>query len=166
MVEVARIYIASIDKYVIFDKKYEQELQKYNWHANNRGYACTNIPHPVGGVVKGKKRRTLLLMHRLIMKLEGKNGEYDHANRDRLDNRVANLQIATRAENAIHAGIRSDNTSGFKGVYLKREGKWGAVFRTKHIGYFKTKEEAAIAYNKALALVSDVDEKFKVYNKI
>lgn len=82
----------------------------------------------------------------------------DHINGDGLDNRKQNLRICTKSENACNRGIDRDNTSGYKGVcYIsnktKRVKRWIAqiAINKKHIciGYFHTKEEAAIAYNEA-----------------
>ncbi|ECJ2644834.1 Fis family transcriptional regulator [Salmonella enterica subsp. diarizonae] len=47
----------------------------------------------------------------------------DHINRDRLDNRICNLRLATNAENCRNAGKRKDNTSGITGVSYTN-GKW------------------------------------------
>ena len=61
-----------------------------------------------------------------------------------------NLRWADQHTQAVNQRIRSNNTSGYTGVYLyKNIGKWNArIFvRGKNIncGYFETKEEAAIA---------------------
>ena len=40
----------------------------------------------------------------------------DHVNGDWRDNRIANLRIATRSQNAANSGPLRTNTSGFKGV--------------------------------------------------
>lgn len=66
------------------------------------------------------------------------------------------LRLATAKQNAEHAGLNSDNVSGYRGVsWRKREQKWSA--RVKHAGkeysagYFDTAEEAGEAA-KALRL--------------
>lgn len=49
----------------------------------------------------------------------------DHINRDRSDNRIGNLRLATKSSNALNTGLRKDNSIGFKGVYWhKKAGKW------------------------------------------
>ena len=40
----------------------------------------------------------------------------DHINQNPTDNRIENLRNATRVENAYNCKLRSDNTSGVKGV--------------------------------------------------
>ena len=61
-----------------------------------------------------------VLLHRLVW--EQANGTIpdgyviDHINRNKQDNRLANLRLATRAENNCNSGLRSDNTSGVKGL--------------------------------------------------
>ena len=81
----------------------------------------------------------------------------DHINRDRTDNRWSNLREATYAENNRNTSIRSDNTSGYKGVsWHKFKSKWRAEIKvdsiSKHLGYFSTKEEAYAAYIQAAKL--------------
>jgi hypothetical protein len=79
------------------------------------------------------------------------DGDVDHINRDRQDNRIANLRAATRRQNLGNAGLSSSNTTGAKGVHLfKATGKWQAYIaidgKRKHIGYFETREAASFAY--------------------
>ena len=80
----------------------------------------------------------------------------DHINRDRHDDRIENLRLATASQNNAHSAMSRSNTSGYKGVtFGKKEGKWKAQIRVnykkKHLGHFPTKEEAAAAYQKAAA---------------
>jgi hypothetical protein len=82
--------------------------------------------------------------------------DIDHINGDVADNRFFNLRLATESQNCCNRKKRSDNTSGFKGVYPMGK-KWAAQIRanrkTKHLGVFETPELAHQAYiNQANAL--------------
>lgn len=70
----------------------------------------------------------------------------DHRSGDRADNRISNLREATHADNLRNCKVRTDNTSGVKGVYFdKSRGLWAASVGRKHVGRFSTLEEAAAA---------------------
>lgn len=77
----------------------------------------------------------------------------DHENRDTLDNQRLNLRICTNRQNQANARVRSDNTSGYKGVcWNKGTGKWKAQMTNGNgkrlcIDYFPTAIEAARAYD-------------------
>ena len=80
-------------------------------------------------------------------------GHIDHVNRDRSDNRIANLRECPtkQAGNGQNVTRRKDNSSGFTGVhYFKRTGKWQAYITVEgqrhNLGYFSSAEEAAAAY--------------------
>jgi len=78
--------------------------------------------------------------------------EPDHKNGNRADNRICNLRLATRSQNNGNAKIRSDNSSGFRGVSLHRTTrKWRVSLASRHLGLFETKEEAVAVYNAASA---------------
>lgn len=76
-------------------------------------------------------------------------GEVDHINRDKTDNRLANLRVATRSQNSANIGARSDNRSGFKGVFPNKR-RWSSQViargKTYHLGTFDTPEMAHEAY--------------------
>ena len=82
----------------------------------------------------------------------------DHINGIKTDNRVSNLRPATDSENKANIGLTANNTSGFKGVCWDGQiGLWRAqTYKNRKcyfLGRYKTKEEAALAYNeKALEL--------------
>jgi hypothetical protein len=79
----------------------------------------------------------------------------DHRNGDRFNNRIENLRLATLEENNRNRKRGINNTSGFKGVYMTRLENKPYCARInvnrvdKYLGAFKTKEEAAFAYEKA-----------------
>ena len=77
--------------------------------------------------------------------------QIDHINRDKTDNRFANLRAATGSENQHNQGKYKSNKSGYKGVsYAKSRKKWYAQIKsnsvTKFLGRFHTVEEASAAY--------------------
>ncbi|KGM36101.1 HNH endonuclease [Inquilinus limosus] len=75
-------------------------------------------------------------------------GDLDHKSNNPDHNPTDNLRPATRTLNNANQKIRSDNTSGCKGVY-KPTGrkKWTARAGRKYLGTFDLKEEAAAAYD-------------------
>ncbi|MEG5924065.1 HNH endonuclease signature motif containing protein [Enterobacter hormaechei] len=96
-------------------------------------------------------------VHRIIWEMHNgpipQNMEIDHINRIKLDNRLENLRLATRRQNACNI---STNTSGVPGVYwCKQQYKWRArIFvngRNIHLGLFQNINDAAAARIKAEA---------------
>lgn len=78
----------------------------------------------------------------------------DHVDGVRSNNRWSNLRPANRVENMRNSRRYSTNTSGYKGVSKMRNTtskQWVAQCRVNKksvcLGFFKTAEEAAAAYN-------------------
>jgi len=74
-------------------------------------------------------------------------GDLDHKDQIRDNNRIKNLREATQSQNTINSKIRSDNTSGIKGVhYCKDNQKWqvsiNALGKRVYLGYYENKLEA------------------------
>jgi hypothetical protein len=81
--------------------------------------------------------------------------DIDHINGDKLDNRIENLRVVSRAENSRNASKRVNNTSGVCGVsWHKNRGKWQALVvvqgKYHHLGLF-TSFDDAVAARKAAA---------------
>lgn len=126
------------------------DLSYINWHVNMHGRNVYAV-----GRVSGK----LVKMHRLIMSRKlgrelNKTEIVDHINGNGLDNRLLNLRIVDKRENAcnryINGGMKS---SKYKGVsFNKSAGKWSAHItndgKRHYLGLF-VEEEAAEAYDKA-----------------
>ncbi len=77
--------------------------------------------------------------------------DIDHIDRQRANNSINNLRLASRTENNVNSKIYCTNTSGFKGVSWDRyAGKWrasaGMNLKHRHLGYFTTAEAASVAY--------------------
>jgi hypothetical protein len=104
-----------------------------------------------GYVVHGQREaagKKVFQMHRLVLGLRPDDPRQgDHINRDRRDNRRANLRVATAAENAQNVPARP-NTSPYRGVHWdSTRGKWMARVKIdrKHVclGRYDDELEAA-----------------------
>ena len=143
-----------------------RDLLSYDPNTGEFLWKRTLSPNALAGSVAGSMRprgyRQIRISGRyyfahrlawLYMRGRWPSHEIDHINMDCRDNRFVNLREATRSENARNAGIRSTNTSGFKGVtWDKSRGKWLAHIKLNgreiHLGRHKTPEEAHAAYCK------------------
>lgn len=109
------------------------------------------------GYVQIKIDNHLYLAQRLawwIITGEWPENDIDHKNRNKQDNRFINLREATDPENQRNRGRQKNNKSGFKGVSWNTGRKaWLAMIhdgtRNKNLGYFASRENAAIAYDVA-----------------
>lgn len=80
----------------------------------------------------------------------------DHINDNKLDNQLENLQLITQRYNASKSRV---NNSGLTGVYKNKYNNFRAQIKINskqiHLGYFKTKEEAHLAYQNKLKEVEN-----------
>lgn len=87
--------------------------------------------------------------------------QVDHENRNRSDNRLSNLRLATNAQNNANKGPQRNNTSGARGIYFEvRRRKWRARITVDGVchdlGFFDTVETASAARDAAaLRLLGD-----------
>lgn len=130
---------------VVDDEDYDHVMSVGKWYADparRTFYARKNI------WVEGKCKQ--IKMHKFIT-----GWEYvDHVNRNGLDNRRANLRRATDAQNARNRSLRSDNTTGYKGVsFHKAVGRYTANISVKgarhYLGLYDDPADAARAYDEA-----------------
>lgn len=83
--------------------------------------------------------------------------EIDHINGQRSDNRIENLRVATRYQNARNTKHHRSNKTGARGViFIRATGLYRASIgvdgRVIQIGHFKTLDAASSAYREAQAL--------------
>jgi hypothetical protein len=117
------------------------------------GYYCIGL--------RNSNQQKFKKVHRLVAETFIDNPEnkkcVDHINNIRTDNRTENLRWVTIRENNQNRKHNKEGktTSKYSGVcYKKANSNYVATIQTngknKHIGSFKTEEEAAEAYDKAL----------------
>ena len=96
-------------KEAVIDAVDIQVVDQRNWHArhaNNIWYASTCTKKSDGG----QPRK--LHLHRVILNAP-ENLEVDHIDGDGLNNRRANLRLATKSQNQANRGVPVNNASGF-----------------------------------------------------
>ncbi len=133
---------------------YDPETGNFKWKMSRPGIIPGQSPK-MKATKWGYLRITILgvttMAHRLAwLHHYGRwpEGDIDHANRDRGDNRITNLREATRSQNLANKKTRRN---GLKGVtFHKHRGRWSARAnkdgKAHHFGYFDTEEEAHAAY--------------------
>lgn len=112
---------------------------------NGSGYLITSV------------NKARILVHRVAWILYHQQTPpdiIDHANGNKLDNRISNLREASALENRANCIIRKDNTTGVKGVVFHRQtGKWWARItnngKCRSLGLFSHIDDARIAYEHA-----------------
>jgi hypothetical protein len=126
-------------------------LSQWKWHAKRSKKDNTYYAARKGPTVDGKQSQ--ILMHRQIKGAEA-GSRVDHKDGDGLNNSRANLRFTTSAQNQMNHRLRSDSSTGFMGVsFFPKTRRWRAYIQSrskwKHLGYFSSPENAAIAFNVA-----------------
>jgi hypothetical protein len=133
---------------VVDDADYEW-ANRWKWQLNRNSYACRNAR------IDGKYKKVYL--HRLINQTPT-GLDTDHINRDKLDNRRANLRSSTRSQNNHNSPPSKANKSGVKGVsWDKARSRWRANMEKNgqlfSLGRFANKDDAIAARQEAESLL-------------
>lgn len=135
--------------------RYCPDTGVFDWISNNGMRVC--IGKPVGSKSRGYLRIRVdgkkYFAHRLAWLYvhgEWPEHELDHVNRDRADNRIANLRPASDTQNQRNRGIQRNNSSGVTGVYWRpADRKWQAMIKINKklisLGVFALKGDAVQA---------------------
>lgn len=139
---------------------YNPETGNFTWKAKRRGRRKPGMSagciHP-HGYVRISINYRLYNAHRIAwLFITGKWPQkfIDHIDGNPANNKASNLREANTLQNGANRKMSTANTSGIKGVsFVKNTQKWGAWIKvngkSKNLGNFQTKEEAAEAYKKA-----------------
>lgn len=117
-------------------------VDPYRWHCSY-GYAARH------------EGQTKILLHQMIIEVPD-GCEPDHKNRNRLDNRRCNLRPSRHFQNCFNGTLRKHKTSRYRGVFwASGKARWTAKIRDEsvnvHLGHFRNEEDAARAWNLAVA---------------
>lgn len=97
----------------VSNKDYRRIINAGNWYAWKGRHTFYAVRH-IGPLVVG--------MHTFILKTKKR---VDHKDQNGLNNMRNNLRVVTNSQNAMNSRIRSDNTSGVKGVHWNtKQQKW------------------------------------------
>lgn len=134
----ASIPLTNSERYVLVSEADYRLMSMFKWRANHNGYALTGHSD---------------FMHRMLCPA-GHGLVVDHINGNTLDNRRSNLRVATRAQNNTNRAKSAGCVSPYKGVTWMttarhKRGYWKAAIGGKHLGYFDSEIDAALAYDKA-----------------
>lgn len=114
-------------------------LNQWKWYAGNGG-----------ALRRPTKYGRLISMSRLILGLpDDIKFLPDHIDRNPFNNQRSNLRIATRSQN--NANKKCIGGSGYLGVFPAGKSGWFARINKNgtryYLGFYKVKEQAAMAYN-------------------
>ena len=141
--------------------EYNSETGEFRWKRSRGSAKAGSVAGSVSvlGYYIIKIGRKTYKAHRIAYAIVHGITQYqsvDHINKNKLDNRICNLRIASMQENSRNKDKSNANTSGYKGVtYHKRDNRYQAAIRVTgrriHLGYFLTAYEAHCAYESAAA---------------
>jgi hypothetical protein len=137
-IQLTKGFVALVD-----DADYEW-LSRQKWQASWNGGNWYAVKTDVIGT---------MYMHRAIANAPS-GSVVDHVDGNTLNNQRCNLRTCSQSENMQNRGKTKTNTSGYKGVtWHRNRNKFLAQIKVNnkniYLGYFKSAEDAARAYDEA-----------------
>ena len=138
--ETAKILTANGEE-ILVDATDLDLVKDHSWCVSSQGYAVANID---GRVVK---------INRYILGNECEGKVVDHINRNKLDNRRANLRYATPCENSRNCSKTKGSTNPYVGVRLTKSGNYAVRITADrqdiYVGTYNNLQEAIAERQKA-----------------
>jgi hypothetical protein len=141
--------------------RYDPDDGHLYWLKIGKGVSSARLDTPAGVIHRIKRyriigvRRRVYTAHRLIWLYvhgEWPDGEIDHIDGDRANNKITNLRDVSHKQNMANRCRHSNNMIGMKGVsWRPRDNRWRAQIwdagKARHLGYFASAAEAKSAYD-------------------
>jgi hypothetical protein len=145
---------------LVDDADYEH-LMQWSWCFDN-GYAMR------GFLNDNRKQVHRYMHHELMPDIEFGVRVVDHQDRNKLNNQRHNLRYVTQKQNTMNRSpARANGLVGVRFIARNPANPYHAYIsvnrKQKHLGYFPTEIEAAVAYN--TAALSLPDSEYRVLNK-
>lgn len=148
--ERPREHFATDGAHKRFNDRYAFKRAGKNQGKKGSGKNYRSVKFSLYGVEKS------YLEHRIIWKIfygADPEDQLDHKNGNKIDNRIENLRECTNQQNCLNRKMKSNNTSGFKGVSHTKSGKFLASIQYKgkqvKLGNYTSPDEAYEIYCKA-----------------
>jgi hypothetical protein len=140
------LILARGDMAILDDEDFDR-LHEFKWYSKCNSSGIVYAQASVCIYPEWKK----LFLHREVMNVEDSRVWIDHIDRNGLNCQKSNLRLCNASQNGANSSKRSNNTSGFKGVYW-HHGSWYAAIRVNYKKIYvcglASAEDAARAYDK------------------
>lgn len=140
------IPLSNTDRLIIVDDEDYERLSKFTWSQSvskvNRGVVRRSYKH-------GLLTYTVSIANEIMYT---RRVQYDHIDRNPLNNQKHNLRLATDKQNAQNRTKRRNASSKFKGVsWTPKVNRWACYIcidgKQVWLGYHETEDAAARRYN-------------------
>jgi hypothetical protein len=138
----------NIDLYCEVDDDSYELIKDKKWFGEKHYYSKKYY------VVSRYNHNKRIYLHRFLLSVADSKIQVDHKDGNPLNNKLSNIRACPRGKyNAINRPKQKNNTTGYKGVFLRENGKFRAAIRVDQklisLGQFELAKDAAKCYNDA-----------------